>query len=91
MTTQTTTPKIKLSDIDITTLSNDAIQLLSKVSLHIGKLSGKRVRLTDPQLLEKISYKYKRIDDPAVTDLYKQFKQAMKQSLVQNSAGLAAA
>ena len=91
MTIQTISPKVKLSDINVTSLSNDAIQLLSKVSLRISKLSGKRVRLTDPQLLEKISYKYKRINDPAITDLYKQFKQAMKQSLAQKSVDLTAA
>ena len=73
--------QIKLADIKITQLSTEALNLLSMITLRIRKISGKRVSFSDPKLLEKISYKYKRINDPEINGLYKEFKQAMKRSL----------
>lgn len=73
--------KIKLADIEITQLSTEALNLLSMITLRIRKVSGKHFSFSDPKLLEKISYKYKRINDPEINGLYKQFKQALKRSL----------
>jgi len=75
------TTKIKLADIEITQLSTEALNLLSMITIRIRKASGKPVSFADPKLLEKISYKYKRIDDPEINGLYKEFKQAVKHSL----------
>ena len=49
--------------------------------MHLSKASGKHFSFYDPVLLEKISYKYKRINDPEINRLYKDFKQALKRSL----------
>ena len=73
--------KIKLSDIKITQLSTEALNLLSMTTLRIRKASGKHFSFSDPKLLEKISYKYKRIDDPEINGLYREFKKALKRSL----------
>ena len=73
--------KIKLADIKITQLSTEALNLLSMVTVRIRKASGKHFSFSDPKLLEKISYKYKRLNDPEITGLYKAFKAAVKQSL----------
>lgn len=73
--------KIKLADIQITQLSTEALNLLSMITVRIRKASGKHFSFSDPRLLEKISYKYKRIDDPEINGLYKEFKQAVKHSL----------
>ena len=73
--------KIKLADINISLLSTEALNLLSMVTVRLRKASGKHFSFSDPKLLEKISYKYKRIDDPEITGLYKAFKEAVKQSL----------
>jgi len=75
--------KIKLADIDITKLSTEAINLLSKITLQIRKLSDQHLRFSDPRLLEKISYKTKRINDPEVNALYKRYKEALKISVNQ--------
>lgn len=75
------TSKIKLSDIKITELSTEALNLLSMTTVRVRKASGKHFSFSDPKLLEKISYNYKRIDDPEINGLYKKFKQAMKRSL----------
>ena len=82
--TITTSPrtKIKLADIEITRLSTEALNLLSMVTLRIRKASGTSFSFSDPKLLEKISYKYKRINDPEINGLYKKFKQALKRSLI---------
>jgi len=73
--------KIKLADIEITKLSTESIALLSKLTIHIRKLSNQSLRLTDPRLLEKVSYKAKRINDPEVNALYSRYKQALKTSV----------
>ena len=73
--------KVKLSDIKISQLSTEALNLLSMTTLRIRKASGKHFSFSDPKLLEKISYKYKRIDDPEINGLYREFKQALKRSL----------
>lgn len=73
--------KVKLSDIKISQLSTEALNLLSMTTVRIRKASGKHFSFSDPKLLEKISYKYKRIDDPEINGLYKEFKQALKRSL----------
>ncbi len=73
--------KIKLADIEITQLSTEALNLLSMITVRIRRISGKHFSFSDPRLLEKISYKYKRIDDPEINGLYKEFKQAVKHSL----------
>jgi len=73
--------KVKLSDIKISQLSTEALNLLSMTTLRIRKASGKHFSFSDPKLLEKISYKYKRINDPEINDLYREFKQALKRSL----------
>ena len=74
--------KIKLADINITQLSTEALNLLSMITVRIRKASGKNFSFSDPKLLEKISYKYKRINDPEINSLYKAFKQAVKDSLL---------
>lgn len=51
------------------------------ITMRIRKVSGKHFSFSDPKLLEKISYKYKRINDPEINTLYKDFKQALKRSL----------
>ena len=85
MTTSTTKTaqknQIKLADIKITELSTEALNLLSMIILRIRKISGKHFSFSDPKLLEKVSYKYKRINDPEINGLYINFKQAMKRSL----------
>lgn len=73
--------KIKLADIEITKLSTETITLLSKLTLHIRKLSNQSLRLTDPRLLEKVSYKAKKMNHPEVNDLYSRYKQALKISV----------
>jgi len=73
--------KIKLADIELTRLSTEALNLLSMLMLRIRKASGKQLSFSDPRLLEKISYKYKRINEPEINILYKEFKQALKNSL----------
>jgi len=81
--------KIKLADIEINQLSTEALNLLSMITLRIRKASGKHMSFSDPRLLEKISYKYKRLNDPEINGLYKEFKQAVKNSLhVSLSQGL---
>ena len=77
--------KIKLADINITQLSTEALNLLSMVTVRIRKASGNQFSFDDPKLLEKISYKYKRINDPEINNLYKAFKQALKDSLKMSS------
>ena len=76
-----TSEKIKLTDIEITQLSTEVLNLLSMITVRIRKISGKHFSFSDPKLLEKISYKYKRINDPEINGLYKEFKQAVKYSL----------
>lgn len=73
--------KIKLADININYLSTEAINLLSKLTLRIRKQSNKSFCFSDPQLLEKISYTYKQINDPEITQLYRQYKLALKKSI----------
>ncbi len=73
--------KIKLADIDIKQLSTDAINLLTKITLRIRKLGGKSLSFSDPQLLQKISRAYKRLNDPETTMLYQRYKQALKMSV----------
>ena len=73
--------KIKLAEINITHLSTDAINLLSKLTLRIRKQSNKSFSFSDPRLLEKISSTYKRLNDPEITQLYKQYKLALKKSV----------
>lgn len=75
--------KIKLADIEISQLSTEAITLLSRITLRIRKVSDKRLRFTDPRLLQKVSYKTKRINDPEINALYRQYKTAMKLSVNQ--------
>ena len=73
--------KVKLADIKITQLSTEALNLLSMITVRISKASGKHFSFYDPKLLEKISYIYKRINDPEINRLYRDFKQALKRSL----------
>jgi len=73
--------KIKLSDINITHLSTEALNLLSKVTLRISKRSNKSFSFSDPRLLEKLSYSYKRVNDPEINQLYGQYKLALKKSV----------
>ena len=73
--------KIRLADINITHLSTEVINLLSKITLRIRKQTNKAFSFSDPRLLEKISYTYKRVDDPEITHLYKQYKVALKRSV----------
>jgi len=75
------TKNIKLTDIDITQLSTEALNLLSMVTLRIRKISGTKLQFSDPRLLEKVSYRYKRINDPELNELYKQYKLALRQSI----------
>lgn len=76
--------KIKLADIEVTKLSTEAINLLSRITLQIRKLSDQHLRFSDPRLLEKISYKTKRINDPQVNALYRKYKEALKLSVNEN-------
>jgi len=73
--------KIKLAEINITHLSTEAINLLSKLAFRIRKQSNTSFRFSDPHLLEKISYSYKRLNDPETTQLYRQYKLALKRSV----------
>ena len=73
--------KIKLAEINITHLSTEAINLLSKLTFRIRKQSNTSFRFSDPHLLEKISYSYKRLNDPETTQLYRQYKLALKRSV----------
>jgi len=51
------------------------------LTLRIRKQSNKSFSFSDPRLLEKISYAYKRLNDPEITQLYKQYKFALKKSV----------
>jgi len=73
--------KIKLADINITQLPTEVINMLSKLVLLIRKQSKKTLKFSDPHLLEKISYRYKRLNDPEITQLYRQYKLALKKSI----------
>jgi len=73
--------KIKLAEINVTHLSTETINLLSKLVIRIRQQSNKSFRFSDPRLLEKISSAYKRLNDPEVTQLYKQYKLALKRSI----------
>ena len=73
--------KIKLAEINVTHLSTEAINLLSKLTFRIRKQSKKPFSFSDPRLLEKISYAYKRLNDPEITQLYKQYKLELKRSV----------
>jgi len=73
--------KIKLADINITHLSTETINLLSKITLRIRKQSDNSFSFADPRLLEKISYTYKRVNDPEINQLYRQYKTALKRSV----------
>lgn len=73
--------KIKLADINITHLSTETINLLSKLTLRMRKQSNKSFNFSDPKLLEKISCAYKKINDPEINELYQQYKFSLKKSV----------
>ena len=73
--------KIKLADINIKYLSTETINLLSKLIIRIRKQSKQPFSFSDPRLLEKISCAYKRVNDPEITLLYRQYKSALKRSV----------
>jgi len=73
--------KIKLADISITHLPTETINLLSMLTLRIRKQSNKPLSFSDPRLLEKISYRYKKVDDPEINELYQQYKSSLKRSV----------
>jgi len=73
--------KIKLADIEIQHLSTETINLLSQIILRIQKQSDLPLSFSDPYLLEKISSAYKRVNDPEINQLYRQYKSALKRSV----------
>ena len=73
--------KIKLAEINVKHLSTEAMNLLSKLAFRIRKLGLKSFSFSDPLLLEKISHAYKRLNDPETTQLYRQYKMALKRSV----------
>jgi len=62
-------------------LSIEATNLLSELTFRIREQSNTSLSFSDPYLLEKISYSYKQLKDPEITQLYRQYKSALKRSI----------
>ena len=70
--------KVELAEIDVSSLSSEVLDLISELAASILKHSGIGFRYTDPKLLQRISYRYKKLNHPEVNDLYRKYKQALK-------------
>ncbi|MEM7360620.1 MAG: hypothetical protein AAF431_16125 [Pseudomonadota bacterium] len=72
---------INLEDIDIESLSQETIELISQLTTEILKISGKGFNYNDPYLLPKIRRRVKRLKDPRLTAMYHDYKCALLKSV----------
>lgn len=72
---------INLEDIDIESLSTETLELISRLTNEILKVSGEGFVYNDPFMLPKIRRRVKKLKNPAITELYLEFKQALKESV----------
>ncbi|MFT5656024.1 MAG: hypothetical protein ACI9XU_001749 [Arenicella sp.] len=72
---------ISLEDIKIESLSIETLEWLSQLTVEILKTSGKGFVYNDPFILPKIRSRVKKLKDPMITELYFEFKEALKKSV----------
>ena len=66
--------RIELGEIDASSLSNETLNWISRLTLEIDKVSGKRVRSSDPNVLVSLRDTVGELKDPRVNALYELFK-----------------
>ena len=73
--------KVKLEEIDISSLDTKTITEINRVLLHLRKASGTQYSLSDPAVLKKVSRAYKKLNDPEINSLYRDYKETLKSCL----------
>lgn len=81
---------IDLKDIEVGTLSNETLNLISRLTAEIRQVSGDSFSFNDPLLLPRIRRRVKRLRNPKLTALYHLFKHELLRSVESGHFGVRA-
>ena len=72
---------INLTDLKVDSLSRETLELVSALTAKILSVSGKGFSFDDPLLLLNIRRRVKRLKDPELTTLYREFQAELLRSV----------
>ncbi|NND81665.1 MAG: hypothetical protein HKN50_04480 [Gammaproteobacteria bacterium] len=72
---------IDLKDLELDTLSDETMNLISRLTAEIRKVSGESFSFCDPLLLPRIRRRVKELKQPKLTALYCQYQNELVRSV----------
>ena len=81
---------IDLKDIEVGSLSNETLNLISRLTAEIRQVSGDSFSFNDPLLLPRIRRRVKHLRNPKLTALYHLFKNELLRSVETGHFGVRA-
>lgn len=72
---------IELKDLEVGSLSNETLNMISRLTAEIRKVSGESFSFNDPLLLPRIRRCVKRLKNPKLTALYHLYKNELLRSV----------
>ena len=73
--------QIDIGDIDASSLSDETLNWILRLTLEIDRVSGKSLRSSDPDVLVSLRDTVGELKDPRVNALYELFKRELLQSV----------
>lgn len=79
---------IDLKDLEVDTLSNETLNLISRLTAEIHKVSGDSFAFNDPMLLPRIRSYAKKLRNPKINALYNQYQHELVRSVNSGHFGI---
>ena len=79
---------IDLKDIEVGSLSNETLNLISRLTAEIRHVSGDSFSFNDPLLLPRIRGRVKQLRNPKLTALYHLFRNELLRSVESGHFGV---
>ncbi|MBT8114739.1 MAG: hypothetical protein KJP04_05140 [Arenicella sp.] len=72
---------IDLKDLEVDTLSDETMNLISRLTAEIRKVNGESFAFNDPMLLPRIRTCVKKLRNPKINAIYNQYQQELVRSV----------
>ena len=72
---------IDLKDLEVDTLSSETMNLISRLTAEIRKVSGDSFAFNDPMLLPRIRSSVKKLKNPKLNAIYAQYQSELLRSV----------